>query len=417
MRRRVFRLICGLFPVLTIATAALAGQPTVTHWFSGPYATYEFVKKQIPEFERANPDVRIELLYVNPNDVFEKYLVMFATGVAVDVIWTNNTYNLPYYVSRNFLLPLNNIARKYEFGFSDFVRPVVDAATRGGQVYGIPYAALPAPGLFYIEDFFDQAGLSYPDKDWRYEAEFAEAARKLTVDRDGNSVPDRYGLNGLLTGSRKWSVYAILSAFGGRILSLDGSKATVADAKTIAGLRYLGRLANQDRTMGGSYWQTTAAMDLDGYWAIAGFTQTIGGARWGAAPIPLGPEGRKVIFHAGYYSVPRTATNPDGAVRWIKHLVSDEVGRAWVAGKLNMTAKMRVNTSPALLSDEATRTWITFYEFEGEPPPVPANFRVSNVDAAFAEAMDQSARNEAGVEVIAAQLQRRLTGILSQPVQ
>lgn len=126
MRRRVFRLICGLFPVLTIATAALAGQPTVTHWFSGPYATYEFVKKQIPGFERANPDVRIELLYVNPNDVFEKYLVMFATGVAVDVIWTNNTYNLPYYVSRNFLLPLNNIARKYEFGFSDFVRPVVE---------------------------------------------------------------------------------------------------------------------------------------------------------------------------------------------------------------------------------------------------------------------------------------------------
>ncbi len=404
---------------LWVATGGgLAATPaTVVHWFSGPYAMFDFVKNQVSAFEKANPDLKVELVYVHPDEVYQKYTVMFASNLPVDVIWANSSYNLPYYVSRQLLLPLNGLAAKVGLNFRDFVKPVIDQASWQGQVYGVPYAALPAPGLFFNKDLFDQVGLPYPTGDWRYESDFAGAARKLTVDRNGDGTPDQFGVNPLLTPSRKWSAYAVLSAFGGRVLSTDGRRATVTDEPTLAGLRFLARLANEDRVTGGSYWHGTAAMDLDGYWAIAGFTQTLGSARWGVAAPPRGPAGRKVVFHAGYYAVPRTAANPEGALRWIKHLVSDEVGKAFVAGKFNMTAKMRVNALPELLTDEATRTWVTFYELEGEPPPIPANFRISDVDKAVFDAMERIVRQEAPVEQIALQLQQTLTAVLAQPAQ
>jgi ABC-type glycerol-3-phosphate transport system substrate-binding protein len=96
--------------LLLIHGIALAGRATVTHWFSGPYAMYDFVMNQIPAFEAANPDLKIDLMFVNPSEVTDKYTVMFATDTPVDVIWTNNNNNLPLYMSRNLLLPLTRLS-------------------------------------------------------------------------------------------------------------------------------------------------------------------------------------------------------------------------------------------------------------------------------------------------------------------
>jgi multiple sugar transport system substrate-binding protein len=403
--------------LLLIHGIALAGRATVTHWFSGPYAMYDFVMNQIPAFEAANPDLKIDLMFVNPSEVTDKYTVMFATDTPVDVIWTNNNNNLPLYMSRNLLLPLNNYAAKVGLDLGEYVEPAIKQATRDSQVFAVPYAALPTPGLFYNADLFDTAGVAYPTDMWSYEAEFLSAAKKLTKDTNGDGVPDQYGLGPQLNSSRTGSVTAVLAAYGGRILSLDGTKATATDEKTMAGFGFLSRLAHEDRVMAGSFWQGSAAMDLDGFWAIPGFTASLKGARTGAAATPLGPQGRKVMYVVGYYSVPRTATNPEGAMRWIKHLTSDEVGKAWLAAKLNMTGKMRVNASPEVRQDEMTRKWISFYSIEGLVPAIPANFRVTDVEKVFADAISTMASNALPLRQIAEQLQQKLTALLALPLQ
>lgn len=407
-------MVCSLlFP----QGVALAGRATVTHWFSGPYTMYEFVVNQAPAFEAANPDLKVDLMFVAPSEVTDKYAVMFATDTPVDVIWTNNGNNLPLYMSRSLLLPLNSYAAKIGLDFREFVEPAIKQATRDGLVYAVPYAALPSPGLFYNADMFDTAGVPYPTDTWNYEVEFLNAAKKLTRDLNGDGITDRWGMGPQLNSSRTGSVTAVLAAYGGRIISLDGTKATVTDEKTMAGLTFLSRLAHEHRVMAGSFWQGSAAMDLDGFWAIPGFTASLKGARTGVAATPLGPHGRQVMYVVGYYSMPRTAVNPEGAMRWIKHLTSDEVGKAWLAAKLNMTGKMRVNASPEVRQDEMTRKWLSFYNIEGLVPVIPANCRVTDVEKAFADSLGSMVANVLPLRQIAEQLQQKLTLILALPLQ
>lgn len=404
--------------VLGFTSLALAERVTVHHWLRGSDANFRFIEEQVAEFERQNPDIQIELVHVAPAEAHQKYLLAFASNMEIDVLWTNPNENLQHYMTQGWLLPIDELVEKTGLNLSDFYPSVVDLARWEGRLYGIPYAALPAPALIYSPDHFDQVGLEYPTHDWTYTDQFLDAARKLTRNTSGDGVPETYGFSRPVHGD----ILTILAAFGGSVLSADGSEIHVDRPETVEALRFLDQLANEHAVMNPTigtapFRAGQQGMVFDAYWSLPAYVNHMAPRTWRVTVPPLGPSGRYTVFYNGYYSVARNSANPEAAVRWIKHLVSEDVARAWIRANLNPTAHAAVNADPEFLEAEHHRAWIELYNIPPVPYTMPANFRVAEATSAFEASLTEILNRSQSIPQAVAQLRQRLEAIMSDSVQ
>lgn len=83
----------------------------------------------IQEFEKENPDIKINFIHI-PQNYFQKIHLLFASSQAPDVIFLNNLY-LPLYVSK--LEDLTNLVDK-----SEYYPESLKALSNKGKLYAIP---------------------------------------------------------------------------------------------------------------------------------------------------------------------------------------------------------------------------------------------------------------------------------------
>ncbi|MDF2950664.1 MAG: hypothetical protein K0S18_247, partial [Anaerocolumna sp.] len=74
---------------------------------------------------------------------------------------------------------------------SNLSQATLDMYRIDGKLYAIP-AGVSTSLLFYNKDYFDQAGVEYPTDSWTWE-DYMEAARKLTMDTNGDGEIDVWG--------------------------------------------------------------------------------------------------------------------------------------------------------------------------------------------------------------------------------
>lgn len=407
-----------LFLVLVFGTSAFAQRVTVHHWLRGSDANYQFIEAQIAEFERQNPDIKIELVHVAPAEAHQKYLLAFVSNMEIDVLWTNPNENLQHYMTRGWLLPMNELVEKVDLPLDDFYPSVVDLARWEGELYGIPYAALPAPALIYNPDHFDQVGLTYPTESWTYEGEFLDAARKLTKDTSGDGIIDTYGFSRPVHGD----TLTILAAFGGRVLSDDGTEIFVDRPEAVKALQFLDQLVNEYEVMRpdigtAPFRAGQQGMVFDAYWTLPAYVNNMPEGTWRVTLPPQGPAGRYTVFYNGYYSLARNSANPEAAMRWIKYLVSEDVAKEWIRANLNPTAHATVNADPEFLAAEHHRAWIELYNIPPVPYTMPSNFRVGDATNAFEAVLTSILSRSTSIPQAVGQLRRALEAILSEPVQ
>lgn len=150
------------------------------------------MQKLAPIFkEKTGIDVEVEIL---PYDAtYETETLTLSTGqsdidvVVFDVIWTEQ------FNQNNWLLdlkPLSDDPNLPDLDLAGYVPGVIDAYhSRNGGVFGVPID-FTAQLLAYRKDLFEEAGIAGPPKTW---AEFAEYAKKLTKDTNGDGKVDQYG--------------------------------------------------------------------------------------------------------------------------------------------------------------------------------------------------------------------------------
>ena len=288
------------------------GRTTVTFrlWDDQVAKAYE---SSFAEFEKKNPDIKVDVQLVPWADYWTKLPTDIAAGTAADIFWTN-TSNFGLFVDSKQLLPIDgDLGAKAK----DWNPSVVSLYTRAGKLWGVPQL-WDSIALYYNKDLVTKAGVDPATLKWDPTGAgdtFLPAARKLTVDAKGKTADQpgfdpsairQYGFNAALDGQAV--LWDFVGSNGGTWQG--GDTYNFADQpKTVAAVQYLVDLINKHH-VGPSAADTNTNVDK----AMQLFTQgklalfqsgpynlknVQEGAKfpWGIAPLLQGPAGRVGVVH------------------------------------------------------------------------------------------------------------------------
>jgi multiple sugar transport system substrate-binding protein len=199
---------------------------TLTMWmgYTPPPPTnqsfeYLSIKRMVDEYEKANPNVTINLQYVNSDYALQKATVALQGDKAPDISYQYGT-NMPQLAQTPKLVDLTQKVQESGFNWSDFFDGERAVATVDGKVLGVP-ALVDNLAVVYNKDLFKAAGVPTPTPDWTWD-DFRSAAQKVTD--PANKV---FGLAFPADGSETmvWQYEAMLWEAGGDILNADNTQA------------------------------------------------------------------------------------------------------------------------------------------------------------------------------------------------
>lgn len=185
-----------------------------------------------------HPNIIIEEVPTSNGDT--KLLSMIASGNPPDLIRFAGYDELPTFVQRGILMPLDNFLADSELFNEDDMFDVIetcryDGTSRGnGSLYGIPKDWSPI-GLWINKQAFEEAGIPLPSTTepmtWD---EFADIAQKL-VKRNGESI-ERHGFITALPMPTLLEMY--LTGYGKSMWKDDYCSTTLESADTIDAVNY-----------------------------------------------------------------------------------------------------------------------------------------------------------------------------------
>lgn len=176
--------LCTLFVLLSACTASPAAQQTIHFWVMGHEG--EVVAPLLFEFERRNPDIRVELQQLPWTAAHEKLLTAFAGDTLPDICQLGNTW-VPEFAALGALVRLDSqVAASRAVVAEDYFPGIWETNAIGKSLFGIPWY-VDTRLLFYRRDLLAQAGIPRPPRTW---AEWAHALAAVKKEVG----PDRYAI-------------------------------------------------------------------------------------------------------------------------------------------------------------------------------------------------------------------------------
>jgi multiple sugar transport system substrate-binding protein len=236
---------------------------------------YLSIKRMVDEFEKQNPDITIELQYVNSDNALQKATVALQGNQQPDISYQYGT-NMAQLATSPKLVDLTDRVKESGYNWDDFYPGEQAVATVNDRVYGVP-ALVDNLAVVYNKDLFAKAGLKGPGPDWTWDEVRADA--KALTD-PANKV---FGLVFPADGSETmvWQYIAMLWAAGGDILTSDGTKVAfnqepgVRALQTLADIYADGSMYLDFQPDSGKYGQLfnsgKIGMVITGPWDLSGF--------------------------------------------------------------------------------------------------------------------------------------------------
>lgn len=321
--------------VLTVVAAIGAGvsaQTTLTFYAlpgnaARQQAIMEFV---VPRFEQLYPGVKVEVIW--GQDSPDKLKTLIASGVDLDVVFVR-LENFADMVKAGVYEPLDGFVEWLGFDLTNIPEIALESFTYEGELYGLPFDSLPfnVTTLYVNFDILNAAGLMIPPYDledpysgWTYD-EFRDILKKVTVDTDGDGVPNQYGFGG----TYGWigNAARLLWNHGADLLieTEDGWVPGVNSPEAIKALQWARDLRFVDGVVGGNWFNGTM-FTRHGAMALIGTTMNNEVSfDWTVVPVPRGEAGRWNIAHVNPMGIYRGSKNKDLAFEFIKFWLSDEV--------------------------------------------------------------------------------------------
>jgi len=198
--------LLGVFGLATLTASASAETLTIATVNNGDMIR---MQKLTDDFTAANPDIQLQWVTMEENQLRQKVTTDIATKGGQYDILTIGTYEVPIWAKQGWLLPLDNLGDDYDV--NDLLPPIRDGLSADGKLYAAPFYG-ESSMVMYRKDLMEKAGLTMPDAPtWDF---IADAARKMT-DRAND-------INGIcLRGKAGWGenmafLTAMSNSFGAR---------------------------------------------------------------------------------------------------------------------------------------------------------------------------------------------------------
>ena len=284
---RLIALFLVLATLLSLSGAVLAQDTVTLRVWTGSSSPVEneFKEAQIAAFEAANPNIDVELL-ISP-DYGTQIRAAFASGDYPEV-FTVGQFDFPQW-QHDGLIAVGN---DYIEAQDDIYAGLRAAFTVEGDLYGAPkdFSTL---ALLYNIDLFEAAGVELPTADWTWD-DMAAAAEALTGVEEG--------VVGFSAAADKFRWMAFFYANGAEIFDAEGEVVFDSEAAIEALSFYQSFVENGTGDLPGNleagwngeaFGQGSAAMTIEGNWAIGYLNDTFPELNWGVAEVPVAPNGGK----------------------------------------------------------------------------------------------------------------------------
>ena len=197
------------------------------------YSTYsagpdhlEDMDKMIAEFEKQNPDIKVEVEVIGYDDYFTKMQTQASSKTLPDV-FEMNYENFSTYAGNGVLFDLTELAA----ADSDFSEDMLTGNSyeyfqKDGKLYGLP-EKMSDVVMYYNKELFDAAGVEYPQADWTWE-DMLEVAQKLTKD----------GVYGIYAPITYNELYKVAAQNGGALFD-EGGVPTLDSKENVEALQWM----------------------------------------------------------------------------------------------------------------------------------------------------------------------------------
>lgn len=379
------------------------------------YATYsagpdhlEDMDAMIEEFEKQNPDIKVDVEVIGYDDYFTKLQTQASSKTLPDV-FEMNYENFNTYAGNGVLLDLTELAD----GDEDFSPDMLTGNTyeyfqNDGKLYGLTEKVSDVV-LYYNKDMFDAAGLEYPQADWTWD-DLLTAAQALTKD----------GVYGFYAPVTYNELYKVVAQNGGALFDGDGNP-TIDSAENVEALQWMldkmlkYHIQPTSEEMSGKtpedmFKNSEIAMEVTGSWMVTTFADAP--FEWDIALEPGNTDQVHHVFADGIVASADTK-NAEAAWKLIKFLSTDPTA-----------AKIRLDSSwdlPAT-NDESVQEQYTSQEkpehreviFEametGIMPPVVDHY--AEVQNAINEQLNRAVIGQQSAEDALKTAQEEVTNIL-----
>ena len=321
--------------------AALAALGAVSAWaetkvqllevITSPART-EFLKSQLAEFEKANPDIKIEVISLPWGQAFEKFLSMVQAGETPDLVEMPERW-VGLYANNGQLEDLGPYMKDWKEAATLGDRAKEFGSTVKNTQYMIPYGYY-INAMFYNKKLFAEAGLSGPPQTME---EFAADAKKISELGNGKygyclrGGPGAFG-----------SIQQFLNNMNGKpgYFNEDGTS-TFNEEGSVKGLQmmqdiYMKGWAPKDsiswgfnELVTGFYTGTCAMLNQDPD-ALIGIAEKMNADDFAVAPWPVGPNG-KAYPALGYAGWAMLADSPAKQESWkvMSFLLDNKQNLGW----------------------------------------------------------------------------------------
>lgn len=190
-------------------------------WFDAETHENE-LKPIIAEFEKANPNVHIELAAISNEAYWDRLALDIASNAEGDIITLDTGAGLEsYYAQRTngAFLPLDDYIKGYTLNDGTKLEEdvyLIDSVIKNGHIVALPYIMFSAPMTAYSKSALAEAGID-PSSLSNYDT-YLEAAKALTIDKNNDGTIDQYGWGHptyVETLSRWWHMHWLWTAGGG----------------------------------------------------------------------------------------------------------------------------------------------------------------------------------------------------------
>ncbi|MBQ4855145.1 sugar ABC transporter substrate-binding protein [Rhodanobacter sp. B2A1Ga4] len=400
--------LCGA--LLGGCTPAPTGQQ-LTFWTIGREG--EAIIQLLPAFERAHPDIHVQVQQLPLTAAHQKLLTAFAGGSTPDLSQLGNTW-LPELAALHALEPLqgrvdhSTVVQPHDYFASIWATNVID-----GTLYGVPWY-VDTRLLFYRRDLLKAAGFDAPPRTW------AEWRRMLAALSD--PARHRYGI--LLPTNEYEQLMSLalqqdepLLRDGGRYGNFESAgfkRALVFYVDTFK-LKQAPAITNVEA---GNPWtefgRGVYVFYLSGPWNIGEFRSRLSAAQqddWATAPLP-GPDGAGIGVAGGSSLVIfRASKHKDAAWQLIEYLSQPAVQQRFYELLGDLPPRRSSWQGAALRDDPKLRAFRDQLEQVKPTPAVPEWERIAN------EMQLVAAKAIAGrltIDQAAAEMDRRADAILAK---